>query len=252
MGLRPVPGAALAQRVHEGGEPCHLRTGGHPTEVGPSRHVERGQMVRLHGPVELPPVDGGHHLVVEPEVVEDHRSGEGRAGVVVLVEGELDVGERLARPALGDQERAALAHGRRSEHTGIDETDSFGQRVDAECRPGQVQEGERGDNRDPDAAVAAQQLHAPFGHERRPGDGIDDRLRRRVPCRRYQCLDDPGVHLLEGRGGLVEVIEGASSLDAGRGGMPDSPQIGAPRHGEKRRRTRHRGSRCRRARAPPP
>ncbi len=94
VGLHPVPGAAFAQRVHERGEACHLRPHGDPAAVGRGRHVERGEMVRLHGPVELPPVDGRDHLVLEPEVVQDHRPREDQA--VVIWEGELHVREHLA------------------------------------------------------------------------------------------------------------------------------------------------------------
>ena len=106
VGLRPVPGAALAQRVHEGDQPGHLVAGG----AAPGRHggrdVQRGEVVGLHRAVELPPVDRHHHLVVEAEMVQQHRPRQLHA--VIVGDGQLHLGEQVPRPALGHQERAAL------------------------------------------------------------------------------------------------------------------------------------------------
>ena len=73
MRLGPVPGTALPQRVHESDQPCHLVAGGAAVGRHRARDVQRGQVVRLHRPVEIPPVHRNHHLVVETEVVQEHR-----------------------------------------------------------------------------------------------------------------------------------------------------------------------------------
>ena len=224
MGLRPVPRAALAQRVHERDEPGHLGAGGHGRAAAArAGHVERGEVVGLHGPVELPPVDRGDHLVLEPEMVQEHRPGQRRGrrrpGRDSLTS---ESSWRDQHWATRNGPRSPASH--RSERGGVDETDPLGQRVDAECRPGQVQEGERRDDRDLDPVVGAQQLDGALGHERRSGHGVDDRLRRRVDRGRDQRLDDAGVHLVEGRGRLVEVVEGGQPRRSRRppGGGPSA------------------------------
>ena len=71
----------------------------------------------------------------------------------------------MARPALRDQERAALACGDVPEGGGVDQAHPLGQGVDAERGPGQVQEGEGGQHRHLDPVVGAQQLDAALGHQ---------------------------------------------------------------------------------------
>ena len=102
-----------------------------------------------------------------------------------------------------------------------------GQRVDAQCHPGQVEEGEGRTCGHLHPAVGPQQVNGALGHRRRPGHGVDDGFGYRLDRRRHQRLDDPGVDLVERRGRLVEVIEGRHALEAGGRRMAGRPEIGA-------------------------
>ena len=215
MGLHRVPRAALAQRVHERDQLGHLIAGGAAVGGDGGRDVDGREVVGLQRAVELPPVDRHHHLVVEAEVVQEHRPWQLRA--IVVGEGQLHLGEQVARPALGHQEGAALAPDHGPEVAGIDEAHPFGQRVDAQCRPGQVQ-GRRGPGRTVTSTRPSARSRSTVrsATERRPGHGVDDGVGRRLDCRRHQGLDDPGVDLVECRGRLVEVDRRRARPRSGR------------------------------------
>ena len=157
-------------------------------------------------------------------MVEQHRPG-GHA--LVVGHGQLDLGEQLAGPALRHQEGAALLGRRRLEGAGVDQAHARGQRVDAERRPGQVQERECGDGvTPPGRRRAAGRPCAP------PPAGIRARRRRRrAPPRRRgdQFLHDRGIDLLERVRRLVEMVEGGHAPTPCRGRMPRRAQEGPPR-----------------------
>ena len=132
-------------------------------------------MVRLEGSVELPPVHLRHDLVVEAEMVQQDRARRRRDCLVPQC--QLHLGEEMARPALRHQEGPAFGAGHAGEVGRVHEPDARGERVDAERGPGQIEEGEGGHDRDLGARVGAQELDGALGHEWRPRDGIDDRLR---------------------------------------------------------------------------
>ncbi len=223
MGLRPIPGATLPQRVHEGDQTDHLVAGGAALGSAPARDVQRGQVVRLHRAVELPPVDLFDQLVVEAQMMQEHRPRQFHA--VIVGGGQLQFGEQVPRPALGHQERTALVRRHGLERAGVDQPHPLGERVDAERRPGQVQEGECRQDGHLDPAVGTQQVDAPLGHQRRSGHGIDDRFGRRVGRRSHEDLDDPGVDLVERRRGLVEMVEGRHAFERFGGRMPHRAQV---------------------------
>ena len=135
-------------------------------------------MVGLHRAVELPPVDRRHHLVVEPEVVQEH--GPRQRDAVVVGDGQLHLGEQVARPALGHQERAALARRQREPKAPASTRrtpSASGSMPSAD--PGQVQEGEGGPGGHLDPAVGPQQVDACA----RPPAATRARRRRPVPAR---------------------------------------------------------------------
>ena len=181
-------------------------------------------------------------------------TGRGSAEPTSSEHGELDVGERLARPALRNEERALLGRHHRAEHACIDEADPCGQRVDAEGRPGQVQEGQRRQERHLDTVVSTQQLDAAFSHERRSGHGIDDRLRILLPP-----PPPPGPprspHTPRRRSPRFRRGRRTSRVPSKAAPRPDGvPCGGRPvRAGPPTAwRWRPRDGRCRRARGPPP
>ena len=171
MRLLAVPRAVLAQPADE------LVEGDEVAGHGPGqrRDPDRRQVVRHDGPVEVVPVDGLDPLVGQAEMVEDggrRRRLVGREAVDV--DGELDRGEHVGRPALGDEQRAALA-GRLSLELGpVDQPDAGRDRVDAEPRPGEVEEGEGRDDRDVHPRVGPQQLDGALGDQWRAGHAVDD------------------------------------------------------------------------------
>ena len=132
----------------------------------------------------------------------------------------------MARPALGDQERATLARHRGSEGTGVHQAHPFGQRIDTEDGPGQVQEGEGGVQGHLHPVVGAQEVDRALGHQRGAGHRVDDGLRGRQACRRHQSLDDPGVDLVERRRSLVQVIEGGHTREASGRRVAGRPEKG--------------------------
>ena len=159
-------------------------------------------MVGLNRAVELPPVHREHQLVLQPQMMQQH--GAGRGTLARFADAELHVGQQLTGPGLCDEEGSALPLSHLLEVGGVDQADAPGQRVDAQRGPGQIEERERGDERDVDPFVGAQELHRALGHAGRPRHRIDDGTRG---GRGHQLLDDRGVHLLEGVLRLVEVVE---------------------------------------------
>ena len=88
-----------------------------------------------------------------------------------LVDGELDVRQHLAAPALGHEQRAALPGGVEGEALGVDEPDPGVHRIDTEPGEGQVEEGDRGMDHDRhlpghDPGILGQQGHRALGHRR--------------------------------------------------------------------------------------
>ena len=124
MRLDRVPRAALAQRVHECDELGHLITCGATLGGDRSWDVKGREVVGLQGAVEFPPVDGCDHLVLEAEVVQEHRPWQFQA--LVVGDGQLHLGEQLPRPALGHQEGATLASDHSSGGAGVDEANPDG------------------------------------------------------------------------------------------------------------------------------
>ena len=226
MRLDRVPRAALAQRVHQRDELGHLVAGGAALAGDEGRDVDGREVVGLQRAVEFPPVDGRHHLVLEAEVVQEHRPGQFQA--VVVGDGQLHLGEQVPRPALGHEERATLALRHGAGDAGVDEAHPCGQGIDPQRHPGQVQEGEGRAGGHFHPAVGPQQVDGALGDQRRPGHGVDDRVGRRLDRRRHQRLDDPAVDLVERRGRLVEVVEGRHTLEAGGRRVACRPEIGAP------------------------
>ena len=172
MRLDRVPRTSFAQRVHQRDQPGHLIAGGTAFAGGGGGDVDRREVVGLQGAVELPPVDGGHHLVLEAEMVQEHRVWQLQA--LVVGGSQFHLGEQVARPALGHQEGATLAPDHGAGGTGVDEPHPFGQGVDTQRDPGQVQEGEGGTGGHLNPAVSPQQVDAALGHQRRSGHCIDD------------------------------------------------------------------------------
>ena len=129
-------------------------------------------MVRLHRPVEIPPVDLEHQFVVEPEVVQDHRSRQ----VLAVPDAELHLGEQPASPALTD-ERGLPAHGRRTTPRRADERPrpAGRRRVGTRRGPGTREPGRR--SRRPCRPPAAGPRSAP----RRAGIRARRRRRRLLP-----------------------------------------------------------------------
>ena len=61
---------------------------------------------------------------------------------VLVGEGQLDVGQQLAGPALRHQERSVLVGQHGPGDTGVDEANPLRQWIDPEGHPGQIQEGQ--------------------------------------------------------------------------------------------------------------
>ncbi len=114
------------------------------------------------------------------------------------------------------------------EGSGIEQAHPVGERVDAQCGPGQVEEGQRRQDGHLDPGVGPQEVDGALGHEGRSGYRVDDRLGGRVDGRIDERLHDRGVHLLEGRRGLVQVVEGAGPVQARRRRVTRRAQVGAP------------------------
>ena len=113
-------------------------------------------------------------LVGQPEVVQDDHGPVGRG-----LDRELHVGEHPAAPALGHEQRAALAGGVDGEPVAVDQAHAGRHRVDPQAVEGQVEEGHDGWTRtttSPEATrgSSASSSTGALGHERRPGDGVDD------------------------------------------------------------------------------
>ena len=176
VGLAAVPRAALAERVHQrrpGGPPPRRRTGRRRRQ---RRHVERGQVVRLDGPVELPPVDRRHHLVVEPEVVQDHRPRRARHA------------PSSDRPSFTSESRWRDQHWatRNGPRSPPPPRRTRRRRRDGRPRPaGSMPRAAQARSRKESAgrtvtstrSSARSSSTRALGHQRRPGDGVDDRAR---------------------------------------------------------------------------
>ena len=167
VGLSPVPGTALPQRVHQRNEawPPRAPPRQRPGRAVGCREVDGGEVVGFDRAIELPPVDRDHHLVGQPEVVQDHRLWWLHRRVL---ECKLDVGEDEPGPALGHEQRAS-AHCGVADRAGVHHPDTLGHRVDPERRPGHVDERQRRHDREVDPLVGAQQLDGALRDEGRPG-----------------------------------------------------------------------------------
>ena len=67
-----------------------------------------------------------------------------------------------------------------------------------------------------------------------PGHRVDHGLGRHRHRRGDQLFDDGGIDLLEGRRGLVEVVEGVQSSERRGGGVAGGPHVGVRRRQERR------------------
>ena len=121
------------------------------------------------------------------------------------VDGELDLGQDSLRVALRHQERAALPGGLDAESLPVDQTGTGGERIDAETRPREIEERERGQDLDGHPIIATEQLDAPLGDERRARHRVEHLAVTR--CRDRELLDDLRVDLLERRTALVDAVE---------------------------------------------
>ena len=144
-----------------------------------SRDVQRGEVVGLHRAVELPPVDGHHHLVFEPQMVQEHRPRQ--LDALVVAHGQLHLREQVAGPALRHQEGATLRSpmpARRRWRRPAARRRPGG-RCPARPRPGPRRRGPaRAVTVDP--VVGPQQLDRALGHQRRSGHGVDHGVGRRL------------------------------------------------------------------------
>ena len=211
VGLLPVPRAAFPQRAHQLGEAGHLGGDG----GGQHRHIQRGQVVGLHLPVEIVPGHGAHRLVGQAQPGQHDRLGRRRA-----VDGELDLRQHVAGVALGHQQGPPLARRLHREPMPVDEADAGRHRVDPQPGPRQVGERQPGHQLDVDPLVGQQQLDGPLGHQRRA------RGRRRAPRRprrgppsdaaSTRASTMPRVDVVERGRRLVQGVEADGGLDRGR------------------------------------
>ena len=105
-------------------------------------------MVGLDLAVEVVPRDRAHRLVGQAEALQHHH-------VRAVVDAELDVREHVGLVALTHQQRTALAGRLHLEPAAVDQAGAEGDRVDAEARPGQVEEGQRRQHLDGHPRVVA-------------------------------------------------------------------------------------------------
>ena len=195
--LLAVPRAPLAQGA---GELVEADVPG-ADRRGEVRHVDARQVVGLDGAVELAPRRLGDPLLGRPESLQDHHP----LVAVGLLGGELDVRQDPAGVGVGDQQRSGRPGRGGGEVVTVDQPDTGLDRVDAEARPGQVEERHRREHVDVHPAVGAQQLDRTLQHERRAGDRVQDLA---VLGRRgHERVDDLRVDVVVPRRRLVEVVE---------------------------------------------
>ena len=199
VGLLPIPRALAAQGAHELGE-AH--------ELGRDRRMqrrdpERGQVVGRERAVELGPVDLEDPLVGQAEVVEHDDRDRSAASSTASLMSESTAGVSHCATS----ERASFAGGVDGEALAVDEPHARGERVDAESRPHEVEERQRGHDLDLDASVGAQQLDRPLGDERRARHRVEH-LTRAVAAV-DELVDDARVDRVERRLLLVDVVEAA-------------------------------------------
>jgi hypothetical protein len=199
-----APGPQGADELHEPGQLGRGR-------YRQTRHPQRRQMVGLDGAVDVRPGHCGDRLVGQTEMVKEH-ANRLRPGADRQIEGELDLREHGTAVALGHEEGAALPGHIDAERGGVDDTDTGGNRVDAQPLPRQVQKRQGRNHLGGDAVVGPQQLDRPFGYERRTRHQVADvgtggRLLGHHLGRRHDVFDDGPVDVVEAVAFLVVVVE---------------------------------------------
>ena len=196
--LRAVPRALFPQRAHQLPEADELG----PDRRCEARDPEAGEVVGLHGAVELHPLDGGDRLLGQAEALQhDHRLRRR------VVHRQLDGGEDVDAVALAHQQRTGRARCLGREALAVDQAHPGRQRIDAEAGPGEVEEREGGLDPHLHPALAPQQFDRPFGHQRGAGHRVGDTALG--DGLGHQPLDDRRVHALQRGRPLVHLVEAA-------------------------------------------
>ena len=135
---------------------------------------------------------------------------------------------------VGDEQRTVLTAGGAGEVVSVDETNSGLDRIDAEPRPGEVEEGQRRQHVAADPLVGSEQLDRAFEDERRPRDGVEDLAV--LSSAGDEPLDDLGIDVDEAVGRFVDVVEAGRRADEVRSRMAGGADVavGDPRHGGQR------------------
>ncbi len=190
-------GTLLAQRARQLVE-AHVRSADGRAEV---RDPERREVVRVDRAVDLGPRGVDDAFVGGAECVQQRD----RFVTGCLVDGELDVRQHPVGVRVGDEQRTALAGGRRGELVTVDQADTGLDRIDAESRPGHVEERHRRSDVAVDVVTCEQVPNRALEHERRPGDRVQDLTV--FGSGRSERVGDLAVHVVERVGGVIEVVE---------------------------------------------
>ena len=203
VGLLPIPRATLPQRAGELVEADVVVGDG----VGQVSHIDTRQMVGLDGAIEVGPRRLDDAFVGGAEALQDRH----RFAAVGPLDRQLDVREHPVGMGVGDQQRTVLTAGGAGELVPVDEAHAGLDRIDAEARPGDVEERQRRQHVAPDPLVGSEQRHRAFEDERRPGDGVEDL--GVLGGTGDEPLDDLGIDVGEALGGFVDVVETGRRAD---------------------------------------
>ena len=207
VGLLDVPRALLAQGSGQLVE-ADVRRADRCAELG---DPQRREVVGVDGAVDVGPGGVDDPLVGGAERMEQRD----RFVAGGLVDRQLDVGQHPVGVSVSDEQWTGVACGGGGEVVAVDQADSGLDRVESEAGPGHVEKRHRRPDVAVDVVTGEQMAHGALEHQRRTGHRIEDLAVRRGGS--SQRVGDLGVDVVEGVGGLVEVVErGGVGYESGR------------------------------------